>query len=166
MLRKRFRNIVFCRNSLLKKSLMNIFTIWSVARNLPCFHRYKRNILVPGNVEKSINLSYHSLSVILFCPVVTNWTMKMYFSTTLLDRKPDRPQSVDLLSSKTAKNTDIHTHFEYKSNSWRVFNMFPSVINSWVKFLFFHLYSLIITNILKIFRSYLIDIIRHILKFS
>ena len=51
---------------------------------------------MPGDVKKSINLSYQSLSVTLLWPVVANWTMKMYFLTTLLDRKLDSPQSVQL----------------------------------------------------------------------
>lgn len=70
----------------------------------------KETISVPGDVEKSINLSYHSLSVTLFWPGVANWTMKMYFSTTLLGRKPDSPQSVDLPSSKIAVSTHMHTY--------------------------------------------------------
>ena len=65
---------------------------------------------MPGDVKKSINLSYHSLSVTLLWPVVANWTMKMHFLTTLLDRKRDSPQSVHSSSSKVAESTHTHAH--------------------------------------------------------
>ena len=134
MLCKTPRNIFFYGNLVLKKSLMNILTVLSVARISCCLHWCKRNIFVPGDVKKSINLSYQSLSVTLLWPVVANWTMKMHFLTTLLDRKLSSPQSVQLTSSKVAESTHTHTcphahtpthtHFEYKSIPWRIFNVF------------------------------------------
>lgn len=88
---------------------MDIFIILSVARTHIASIDIKGSIFAPDDVEKSINLSYHSLSVTLFWPGVAKWTMNMYFSTTLLDIKTDSPQSADSTFSKTAENIP-HTH--------------------------------------------------------
>lgn len=82
----------------------------------------KKNIFVHGHVERSINLSHHSLSTTLFWPEVANWTMEMCFSTTLLAKTSDSSQSANV-SWKNAKYIRINTHiyFEYKSNCWSIF---------------------------------------------
>lgn len=67
----------------------------------------KQTSLLPADVKKSINFSYHSLSVTLFWPGIANCTMRMCFSTTLLNTKTDRPPSVRFVAFEITEGKAI-----------------------------------------------------------